>query len=139
MTTSNIVLKQQAPTVEEFAAIRVLIGWSNPQLSTLANSMQASLFWVSAYRDDKLIGTGRVIGDGSMYFYIQDIIVHPEHQNIGLGSQIMGLIGAYLDENCQSGATIGLLAAQGKETFYEKFGFTSRDGTKLGLGMCKFV
>jgi len=80
-----------------------------------------------------------VIGDGAMYFYIQDVIIHPEHQNKGLGSKIMNTLIAHLESCCAPGATIGLLAAHGKESFYLKFGFEPRDGESLGLGMCRFI
>ena len=76
---------------------------------------------------------------GAMYFYIQDVIIHPEHQNKGLGSKIMNTLIAHLESCCAPGATIGLLAAHGKESFYLKFGFKPRDGQSLGLGMCRFI
>ncbi|NVK55324.1 MAG: GNAT family N-acetyltransferase [Alteromonadaceae bacterium] len=139
MSAYNIVLKEQAPTVLEFASIRTSVGWLNPELPALQASMNASLYWVSAYLDGQIVGTGRVIGDGAMYYYVQDVIVHCNHQKRGLGSQIMQSINQYLTLNCQAGSTIGLFAAQGKENFYENFGFVSRDGQKLGLGMCRFL
>lgn len=123
----------------EFAALRSLVGWKNPELGVLQASMESTLFWVSAYSENELIGIGRVIGDAAMYFYIQDVIVHPDYQKVGLGSQIMESINNYLTENCSAGSTVGLLAAQGKENFYEKFEFISRDGKILGLGMCRFI
>ena len=32
----------------------------------------------------QLIAAGRVIGDGGVYFYVQDVIVVPEHQRRSL-------------------------------------------------------
>ncbi|MED5425936.1 MAG: GNAT family N-acetyltransferase, partial [Pseudomonadota bacterium] len=114
-------------------------GWSNPCLSVVQKSIDASLFSATIYLDNNLVGCGRVIGDGAMYFYIQDVIIHPEHQNKGLGSKIMNTLIAHLESCCAPGATIGLLAAHGKESFYLKFGFKPRDGQSLGLGMCRFI
>lgn len=139
MPTPLIVFVKEPPTASAFAAIRESVGWINPALDILQSSINSSLFWISAYSNDKLIATGRVIGDGVMYFYVQDIIVHPEHQNLGLGSQIMQSINTFLAVSCSPGSTVGLLAAQGKEGFYEKFGFVPRDGQQLGLGMCRFI
>lgn len=45
----------------------------------------------------------------------------------------------YLATACPTGATVGLLAAKGKEPFYRRYGFIERDGTELGKGMCRFV
>ncbi|MCP3701679.1 MAG: GNAT family N-acetyltransferase, partial [Alteromonas sp.] len=52
---------------------------------------------------------------------------------------IMNTLIAHLESCCAPGATIGLLAAHGKESFYLKFGFEPRDGESLGLGMCRFI
>ena len=82
---------------------------------------------------------GRVVGDGAMYFYIQDVIVTPTHQGQGLGHQIMLNIEEYLQSAAAQGATVGLLAAKGKEPFYQRYGYVSRPNTLLGNGMCKFV
>ncbi len=124
MMHTNYTIKESPPSVEDFASLRKLIGWSNPCLSVVQKSIDAS-------------------GDGAMYFYIQDVIIHPEHQNKGLGSKIMNTLMntliAHLESCCAPGATIGLLAAHGKESFYLKFGFKPRDGQSLGLGMCRFI
>ena len=72
---------------------------------------------------------------GNVYYFG----VHPEHQNKGLGSKIMNTLITHLESCCAPGATIGLLAAHGKESFYLKFGFEPRDGESLGLGMCRFI
>jgi GNAT superfamily N-acetyltransferase len=139
MSASQIILKEDPPKVVDFASLRSIVGWENPELSIIQASIDSSLFWVSLYLENQLIGCGRVIGDDAMYFYVQDIIVNPEHQKRGLGFQIMQSINRYLTLHCPVGSTVGLLSAYGKEKFYEKFGFTSRDGQTLGLGMCKFI
>ena len=139
MSAPQIVIEEAAPSTFEFANLRVVIGWENPELRILQKSINSSLYWISAFSGETLVGCGRVVGDGAMYFYVQDIMVHPSHQNVGLGSEIMQSINQYLSANCPSGSTIGLFAAQGKEPFYEKFGFITRTGQNLGLGMCKFV
>lgn len=139
MSESKIVIKEEPPTTSEFAALRALAGWESPEIRILQQSIDASLYWVSVFSNQTLIGTGRVIGDGAMYFYIQDVIVHPKHQKVGLGAVIMQSINKYIAATCPTGSTVGLLCAQGKEQFYEKFGFVARNGQKLGFGMCKFM
>lgn len=39
--------------------------------------MEKSLFDVSVICDGKVIGMGRLVGDGAMYWYLQEIIVLP--------------------------------------------------------------
>ena len=74
-----------------------------------------------------------------MYYYIQDVIVCPTRQGLGLGNQIMQHIEKYLLENASKYAEIGLFASNGKEGFYQKYGYLVRDGQKLGQALCKFV
>jgi len=82
---------------------------------------------------------GRIVGDGAMYFYIQDVVVDPDYQNLGIGSALMKNIENYLFIEAKKGSTIGLLAAKGKEDFYTRYGYTNRPNELLGNGMCKFI
>lgn len=132
-------VKYSAPDTEVFLNLRRLIGWENPDLAVVEQSIKSSLFWVTISSGQEVVAVGRIVGDGFMYFYVQDIIVHPQFQGKGLGALVMQHIESYLLKHCSIGATIGLLAAQGKEGFYEKFGYKARDGSSLGMGMCKFI
>ena len=127
------------PPAEEFIRLRNDIGWKNCTADLVQESINNSLFWVSVYENKTLVATGRVIGDGAMYFYIQDVIVAPEHQGKGLGDKIMLHIESFLRRNATQHATVGLMAAKGKEGFYQKYGYLLRDGQHLGLALCKFV
>ena len=127
-----------APAQDEFANLRTQVKWQNPDDKTLKASIENSLFWVTVYDTDKLIGTGRVVGDGAMYFYIQDIIVAPSYQKQGIGHLVMTHVESYLSSTSSNGATIALLSAHGKESFYTHYGYVKRDGDSLGFGMCKF-
>ncbi len=132
-------IEHTAPVSDAFANLRTQVKWQNPDDKTLKVSIENSLFWVTVYDTDKLIGTGRIIGDGAMYFYIQDVIVAPSYQKQGIGHLVMTHIEDYLSNTCSNGATIGLFSAHGKESFYTQYGYVKRDGDVLGLGMCKFI
>jgi Acetyltransferase (GNAT) family. len=47
--------------------------------------------------ENDIIGFGRVIGDGGIYLYIQDVIVLPEFQGQGIRKYIMNAIKDYLN------------------------------------------
>ena len=81
----------------------------------------------------------RVVGDGIMYFYIQDLVIEPQFQNKGIGKTLMLEVEKYLTKSAKKGATIALLSAQGKESFYDRFGYVERSGVPLGKAMCKFI
>lgn len=80
---------------------------------------------------------GRIIGDGARIFYIQDVVIHPDYQRIGIGTQIMEKLLNYIENLPFSSHNImiGLMSAKGKEGFYERFGFRKRPNDYQGNGM----
>ena len=66
-----------------------------------------------------LVGVGRALADGKDCSYICDIAVHPEHQGLGLGKEIV----RNLVRLSQAHKKIILYANPGKEGFYAKLGF----------------
>lgn len=145
MSIANYKIKYEPPTVADFIAIRALIGWGQTNTDMAKVSLANSLFHVTIYQQsdaetsETLIGMGRVVGDGAMYFYIQDVVVASNVQGQGFGKLLMAEIEDYLTQAAKKGATIGLLAAKGKEGFYKNFGYQNRPSGSLGNGMCKFV
>ena len=132
-------LKLESPIVEDFLTLRNKVGWSDLDANLAEKSLNNSLFHVIILHDNRLVGMGRVIGDGAMYFYIQDVVVDPSYQKQGIGAALMDKIEGYLSDATNQGSTIGLLAAQGKEAFYSRYGYTQRPSRSLGHGMCKFI
>ena len=139
MELDKFIVKLESPSVEEFLSLRNKIGWGELDHSLACKSLSTSLFHVTINDETKLIGMGRIVGDGAMYFYIQDVIVDPDYQNQGVGALIMTNIERYLSINAKTGSTIGLLAATGKEGFYSRYGYVERPTNILGHGMCRFV
>lgn len=135
----NYCLKQEAPSAKKFSELRIKAGWGYIDLEMAQHSLDNSLFHVIACIDNKIIGMARVVGDGIMYFYIQDLVVEPKFQQMGIGKALMKEIETYLSKIAKKGATIALLSAQGKETFYAGFGYIERSGEPLGKAMCKFI
>lgn len=132
-------VEQAAPEVSEFVQLRVLMGWGAITEQQAVLSIERSLEFAVIYDAGQLVAMGRVIGDGALFFYLQDIVVHPDYQQRGLGSAVMRSLEQYLQREAKAGATVALLAAQGREGFYERFGYLQRTGQPLGLGMCKFI
>ena len=78
-----------------------------------------SRFKSFVYDNGTLIGAGRALADGMDCSYICDIAVHPDHQGVGLGKDIVAsLVGL-----SKGHKKIILYAVAGKEPFYRKLGF----------------
>ena len=69
------------PTVEEFKYLCESVGWSDfINFDVVETSLKNSIYCVTVKEDDQIVGMGRIVGDGAIYFYIQDIVVHPTYQ-----------------------------------------------------------
>lgn len=132
----NII--KRLPTIKEYKNICISVGWKDFMNFYVAEeSISRSIFSVVVEYDDEVVGMGRVVGDGFIYFYIQDIAVKPEYQGQGVGSMIMKTIINYLKENAPENAFIGLFASQGKEAFYNNYGFNKHEGMTGMFGVKK--
>lgn len=139
MSRSKHILTLKAPEVDEFINLRCKVGWDTPDREMAKNSLQNSLFHVTARQQNTLLGMARVIGDGAMYFYVQDVVVDPDYHQQGIGHQLMTAIEGYLSTAAKKGATVGLLATKGNESFYRRYNYLERPSAVLGKGMCKFL
>lgn len=106
-------------------------GWkiytSNPE--RLCKAISNSLYVLSVWDDNKLVGLLRAVGDGLTIVYIQDILVLRDYQRQGIGRQ---LIKTTLEK--YSGVRQIVLLTDEKEdttSFYENTGF--RKVNSLGL------
>lgn len=127
------------PKPEAFVKLRSDCGWGEVSLDTATEALKRSVVDLTVFEGEHLIGMGRVVGDGVLYFYLQDIIVLPTHQNFSIGRQIVSKLLEETLVRAATGATIGLMSAKGKEAFYKHFGFHERPTDKLGAGMTQFV
>lgn len=130
---AEYLLVQRLPTVEEYQQLREAVGWRNMDKESTEIGLRNSLFSICVIDQERIIGYGRVIGDGSLYFYLQDIIVLPEFQGQGIGQRIMDSIMNYLNSHAKTNASIGLMAAKGAAGFYEKYGFRQRPPERPGM------
>lgn len=55
----------------------------------LSKAVENSLYVMSAWDDDSLVGLIRAVGDQETILYIQDILVKPEYQNQGIASHLL--------------------------------------------------
>ncbi|MCB0195472.1 MAG: GNAT family N-acetyltransferase [Anaerolineae bacterium] len=139
MTANPYTIALESPAAEEYSDLRSRVGWGRIEAPMAQASLANSLFHVTVRDQDKLVGMGRVVGDGVMYFYIQDVVVDRAYQRQGIGHMLMAAIERYLAGAVKPGSTIGLLAAKGKEDFYTRYGYIERPNETLGNGMCKFI
>jgi len=67
------------------------VGWSEytKNIEKLLKALNNSLYILTAWDKNKLVGLIRVVGDGETIIYIQDILVLREYQRQGIGSKLL--------------------------------------------------
>lgn len=127
----DIIITERKPLVEEYIQLRNSIGWKILQYDKVKKGLDNSIYCVCIEKHGKLIGFGRIIGDGGTVFYIQDIMVEPSYQKQNIGTLIMEKLMDYIDDNCIDDAIIGLIAISKLDKFYKKFGFTNNQDNRF--------
>ena len=111
-------------TINEYYNLLNVLGWKTPSKWLLKISLDNGIN-VKYKLDGKTIGMARYVSDGGYAGLIMDVIVHPDYQGNGYGTEMIDYLINYLKSNIQDDEElmIQLLSAPGKQTFYSKFGF----------------
>ena len=126
---------------DDFLCLRKEVNFTLKTAEQAEIAIGNGLFNVAAISNGVVIGMGRLIGDGAMYWYLQDIAITPQYQGKGIGRAIVMHLIEYVKKTAIPGTQvmIGLSAAKGKDPFYEKLGFVSRPSETGGPGMQMMV
>lgn len=84
----NISYEENSLTAKQFLALRESVGWKGFEFQ-IEKALESGLYNVLAKDDEQVVGMGRLVGDGIMYWYVQDVIVNPRYQGYGIGKAIM--------------------------------------------------
>ena len=80
------------PTVDadELLALYGSVGWTayTKDPESLLEAIRRSTLVVTARDDGELVGIARCLTDSVSVWYLQDIIVHPDHQRTGIGTAL---------------------------------------------------
>jgi GNAT superfamily N-acetyltransferase len=129
---TDYAIEDRFPTPGEHRSLMNAVGWQDHiDDDVLARSLDGSLRGAVATFDGTAVGMARLVGDGTHYFYVQDVVVHPEHSDEGLGSRLTQRLIDWVDNTIGEGAFIGLFASPEAESLYESLGFVTTDMTGM--------
>lgn len=129
------VIVEELPSVAEFIELRSVMGAPAVDEETASKTINNAVFTVTLRDKGGALGLARVVGDGVLYFYISDVIVHPKLRGNGYGALLMTEVMKYLGRAAHPSAMIVVLPLKGRETFYERFGFKRCPDGRFGIGM----
>lgn len=132
---NELTIKHNQLSAEEFILLWESVWGQAPSLEQTELAMKHTLFKVSVYDSDKIVGMARMIGDMGLCYYIKDVVVRPEYQHKGIGRMLIGELMKFVNDNGVSGTDIfvELCAMPDKIPFYEKFGFSANEAQRLKI------
>lgn len=136
-----LTIKENVLDVDIYLSLRDGVNWKKLSVNQAKSAISNSLFNVTAFIGDVPVGMGRVVGDGAVICYIQDLVVLPGYQKQGIGKAIMKRLMEYVESIRENGTEmmLCLMCAKGREPFYENLGFMARPTENLGPGMILYM
>ncbi|OYU40449.1 MAG: GNAT family N-acetyltransferase [Pseudorhodobacter sp. PARRP1] len=124
---------KRTPTVTEYLHLRAAAGLSPFSEEAASKGLAGTVFAIVLEKEDRVVGMGRLIGDGGCFFQIVDIAVNPSDQGQGLGKTIMQQLMAFVTDHLPATAYVSLIADVPANRLYEKFGFVETAPRSLGM------
>jgi GNAT superfamily N-acetyltransferase len=130
----QVTFIERPPTVDELHSLARSVGWGDHyDWTTMKAAIDGSLVGTVVVREDVVIGCGRIVGDGTRYFYVQDVIVRPEASEEGLATRIVERLLSWVRLRAGASAVVGLFASPEAVGVYESLGFVAARDDPLGM------
>ena len=135
MTPDGYELAAETPPAEDYLRLRVAAGLSRKSPEGAAIGLANSWHAVVVRHGGEIVGMGRAVGDGGLFFMVVDIAVEPAHQGRGLGKAIMAALVERLRAAAPSRAHVALIADGEAHRLYAQYGFTLTAPGGVGMQM----
>ena len=114
-----ITFAEDIKDVSIYLSLRQQVGWVSLTTEQAQQALDHSLKIITVYDDECPIGMGRIVGDGAVICYIQDLIIIPEYQSRHIGSMLIERLIAYVKSITlkDSRMMLCLMCAKGREVF----------------------
>jgi uncharacterized glyoxalase superfamily protein PhnB len=99
-------IEARSPTWPELAALTRSVGWAVP--ASPPRVLEAALQGGGAVAGGEPVGCAFLTEDGTGFYYVRDVMVHPDWQGQGVGTALMRALAAYLEAHAPEGALAGL-------------------------------
>lgn len=113
-------IENQPVSAKAIADLRQSVGWNRME-DCYRNGRMISYFHLAAFDGDHLVGFIDTVSNNITDAYIQDLMVHPDYQGKGIGTELMNRTIQYLKEN--KIYMISVVFEEKLKPFYKRFGF----------------
>jgi catechol 2,3-dioxygenase-like lactoylglutathione lyase family enzyme/GNAT superfamily N-acetyltransferase len=121
-----IKIIERMPTVHEYRRLTMAVKWSPPaDDAVIEKIIAASIFSVVAEDSNNgtAIGCTLLLGDNTSFYYIKDVMVHPDWRHKRVGSALMQAVTNWLNNFGAEKALVGLYTGESLAPFYSQFDF----------------
>ncbi|MGN0160810.1 MAG: GNAT family N-acetyltransferase [Lachnospiraceae bacterium] len=134
-------IRENELDIDTYMYLRQQVGWKMLSKKQAQSALSNCLFNVVALEDGKPVGMGRIVGDGAVVCYVQDLVILPAAQGHGIGSKVLTRLIQYVEDITEDGTEmmLCLMCAKGREGFYKKHDFMARPTENLGPGMIQYI
>lgn len=126
-------ISHDVPPAKDYVSLRLRSGMGNKDLKRSEIALKNSLYITAIYDKNKLIGFGRIVGDGGITYVVSDIMVDKEYQRRGLADLIMKHIDDYFEKNTFEDSYIFLIANSPANLLYKKYKFDYLEENRHGM------
>ena len=119
---------------KQIADLRQCVGWNRME-SAYKNPMMVSYAHIAVYDNSQLIGYIDSVSNCVTDAYIQDLMVHPDYQGQGIGTELMNRMIDFL--KCQKIFMISVIFEDSLRSFYKRFGFYQMLSGQLQTYACE--
>lgn len=127
------------PNPKQWNSLIQQTDWKLYDEDTVSKIILNSLFIVTAYDDNSIIGMLQVVGDGILNFYIQYLVVDYQWRKKNIASNMIKTALDKVKEIAHPDARIALFTTEKNRSFYEKRGFIARPNPNAGPAMMLYV
>ena len=127
--SSTVKIISRIPTVEEYQYLASSVGWHlYNNTATVEKLLKAPIFGLVAEDANKVIGCVLLLSDHASFYYVKDLIVHPDWQGKQVGTALMKELSGWLQSNAANNALVALITGENLSSFYQHFGFAPAFG-----------
>jgi catechol 2,3-dioxygenase-like lactoylglutathione lyase family enzyme/GNAT superfamily N-acetyltransferase len=122
----SVRIISRVPTAKELNQLAAAIGWASPEDKITKEIDEAAIEYAVVAEDTEsgnAIGCAFLLGDRTGFYYVRNVIVHPDWQCKRVGSAIMQALNDWLDTNAPPNGSAWLHTGERLARFYRQFGF----------------
>lgn len=126
----------EVPNVSDYCRLRIAAGLSPRSDVAAAAGLPHTVIGVVIKQGGKIVGMGRIIGDG-LFYQVVDIAIEPAHHGQGLGKAVVEKLMRELRQRAPAEAYVSLIADGEAKQLYAQYGF--RPTAPASIGMAQWI